>query len=134
MVARANYTKEFKIQIVHLVQSSGLPMAEIERQLGFGQGIIKSWVAEYKRLGDEAFPGPTGPKGPREKSLIDQMRRLEKKLGTLKRNLESTERERDILQKAVALLAKPKPAATWTDLPPDKYELLGWESKSDKDP
>ena len=88
------YDKEFKIEAVLLASEPGNTQAQIERNLGLGQGVISRWKRQLKSDGNQAFPG----KG-RLKPDDDEMRRL-------KRENERLRRERDILKKAVAIFSE----------------------------
>jgi transposase len=88
------FDKEFKIEAVRLASEPGNTQSEIERDLGISQGIISRWKREFRKDGDQAFPG----KG-RLKPDDDEMRRL-------KRENERLRQERDILKKAVAIFSE----------------------------
>lgn len=88
------YDKEFKIEAVRLASEPGNTQSGIERDLGISQGIISRWKREFRRDGEQAFPG----KG-RLKPDDEQLRRL-------KRENERLRRERDILKKAVAIFSE----------------------------
>jgi transposase len=81
------YTKEFKEEAVKLVQSSGKPAAQIARDLGISDSALYMWQKELAAKGSNAFPG-TGHQSAQE----EEIRRL-------KRELEITRQERDILKK-----------------------------------
>ena len=51
------YDKEFKIEAVLLASEPGNTQAQIERNLGIGQGIISRWKRQLKSDGEYAFPG-----------------------------------------------------------------------------
>ena len=93
---RKTYTREFKIEAVRLLETSGKSGHEIEDDLGIGRGQVYRW---RKQVGEEsgnirAFPG-TGK--PRDEELV-----------RLKRELAIVREERDILRKAVAIFSRPK--------------------------
>lgn len=81
--ARQTYTGEFKREAVELVMRSGKSMAEVERELGLSKGLLKQWVRDAKRDGEQAFPG----KG-RLKADDERVRRLERELAAAKPYLE----------------------------------------------
>ena len=89
------YTREFKIEAVRLLESTGKSQAEIERELGIGYSNLSRWKRQYGEQGEEAFPG-RGCLTPEE----ERIRRLE-------RENEILRQERDILKKAVAIFSKP---------------------------
>jgi transposase len=88
------YDKEFKIEAVRLASEPGNTQAQIQRDLGIGQGVISRWKRELKLDGEQAFPG----KG-NFKPQDEELRRL-------KRENEKLRRERDILKKAVAIFSE----------------------------
>ena len=88
------YDKEFKMEAVRLALESGNSQAQIERDLGIGQGVLSRWKHEIMRDGNDAFPGKGNLK-PQD----EEFRRL-------KRENERLRRERDILKKAVAIFSE----------------------------
>ena len=40
---RKTYTREFKLEALHLVETSGKPIAQIERDLGLIKGLMHHW-------------------------------------------------------------------------------------------
>lgn len=93
---RRQYSREFKIEAVRLLETSGKSSATIERELGIGDGCLSRWRKKFAADGDDAFPGH-GKMMPEQ----EEIRRL-------KRELEITRQERDILKKAVAIFSKPE--------------------------
>ena len=81
------YTPEFKREAVRLAQTSGKPIAHVARELGISDTSIHQWRKELTEHGSEAFPG-SGHQTAQE----EEIRRL-------KRELEITKQERDILKK-----------------------------------
>ena len=95
--ARKKYTKEFKLETLKLVETSGKPIAVIERELDLSSGCIRNWQHRLAKKGQKnAFPG-NGRLGEDEA----RVRQLERELAILRQ-------ERDILKKAIAVLS-PKP-------------------------
>jgi transposase len=80
------YTAEFKRVAVRLAQTSGKPIAQVARELGISDTSIHEWRKQLAAHGDEVFPG-SGHQTPQE----EELRRL-------KRELEVTRQERDILK------------------------------------
>lgn len=91
---RRTYSSEFKSEAVELAASSGRTMAEVERELGLPEGLLKQWVRKAKRDGEAAFPG----RG-RLTATDEEMRRL-------RRENEILRQERDILKKAIAIFTQ----------------------------
>jgi transposase len=90
---RRSYDQEFKREAVRVVVEEGRPVAEVERNLGLGNGVLRRWVREFKEDPEYAFPGKGRVKVPEE-----EVRRL-------KKELERVSRERDILKKALAIFS-----------------------------
>lgn len=88
------YTVEFKREAVRLAQTSGKPIAQVARELGISDSSIHQWRKELAAHGDEAFPG-SGHQTVQE----EELRRL-------KRELEVTRQERDILKKALIVFSR----------------------------
>jgi transposase len=72
---------------VRLAQTSGKPITQVARELGISDTSIQKFRKELAEHGQEAFPG-SGHQTAQEEGL----RRL-------KRELERTQKERDILKK-----------------------------------
>jgi transposase len=92
------YTREFKLETLRLLRSSGKTKADLERELGLYPGQLRLWKRAFnKEEGDvkQAFPG-TGHQNDAEAEV-----------SRLKRELEIVRQERDILKKAIAFRAKP---------------------------
>lgn len=92
---RKKYTKEFKIEAVRLLRTSGKSQSKIEEELGIGSGCLSRWKKKYAEDGEEAFPGH-GRLTP-DKERIRQ----------LERENEILRQERDILKKAVTIFTHP---------------------------
>ncbi len=86
------FTKEFKLEAVQLVKTSNKPLAQIARDLGIADSTLHStlhhWCNLFSEQGKQAFPG-SGHQTPE----AEELRRL-------KRELEVTRQERDILKKS----------------------------------
>ena len=92
---RRTYSREFKLEAVRLLETSGKSIIEIERELGIGHGCLCRWRKALATEGEDAFPGH-GRLAPEQ----EEIRRL-------KRELEIARQERDILKKAVAIFSHP---------------------------
>ncbi len=89
------YTAEFKREAVRLAQTSGKTIAHIARELGISDTSIHEWRKQLAAHGAEAFRG------------LGHQTAQEEELRRLKRELEVTRQERDILKKALMVFAKP---------------------------
>jgi transposase len=88
------FTKEFKQEAVQLVQTSGKSQSQVARDLGIADSTLHHWCKEFSEHGKQAFPG-SGHQTAQE----EELRRL-------KRELEVTRQERDILKKALAIFSR----------------------------
>lgn len=84
------YTKEFKLEAVHLVQSGQKSQAQIARDLGVADSTLSHWRKELTEHSNDAFPS-SGHQTP-----------LEEENRHLKREVEILRQERDILKKLSA--------------------------------
>ena len=92
---RRQFSKEFKTEAVELALRSNKAMIEIAGDLGIRPELLYRWKSEYKANKEQAFPGTGHLHDPEE----EQVRRLE-------RELRSTQEERDILKKALAIFSR----------------------------
>ena len=88
------YTQEFKQEAVQLVKRSGKPMSQIARELGVSDSALSKWCKQWAEQGEQAFPGSGHQSAEQE-----EIRRL-------KRELEVTRQERDILKKVVGIYSR----------------------------
>jgi transposase len=93
---RRQYSREFKLDAVRLLETSGKSAAQLERELGIGKGNLGRWKRKLAEDGSDAFPG--------HGRLTAEQERIRK----LERELEIARQERDILKKAVAIFSHPK--------------------------
>lgn len=54
---RRQYTREFKLEALRLLETSGKSAAQIERDLGIGSGNLYRWKQKQDKDGQHAFPG-----------------------------------------------------------------------------
>lgn len=92
---RRTYSQEFKLEALRLLETSGKSAAEIERDLGIGDGCLGQWKKKLAANGENAFPGH-GRLAPEQEEILK-----------LKRELEIVRQERDILKKAIAIFSRP---------------------------
>lgn len=91
---RRVYSKDFKEEAVRLYETSGKSARQIEHDLDITPGLIQKWRARLRQAGTQAFPG----KG--------HLTEAEAELRRLKRELEITRQERDILKKAIEVFSR----------------------------
>ncbi|GHO70404.1 hypothetical protein KSC_092960 [Ktedonobacter sp. SOSP1-52] len=80
------FTKEFKLEAVQFAERSGRSQAQVARDLGIADSTLHHWCKEFARQGSQAFPGS------------GHQTQQEEELRRLKRELEMTRQERDILK------------------------------------
>ena len=91
---RRNYTREFKIEAVRRIAAEGRSLAEVARELGLGESLLRSWKQTLAAEGEQAFPGKGNPP-----ALEEELRRLRAENQRLRM-------EREVLKKATAFFAK----------------------------
>ena len=89
---RRSYTREFKLEAVRLLKTSGKNGHKIEKELGIGSGQIYRWRAALKAEGEQAFPGQGVPR--------------DEELARLRKELAEVREDRDILRKALAFFSR----------------------------
>jgi transposase len=87
MIKKKQYTDEFKREALRLLESSGKPVATLERELGLSHGLLRGWRKRFR---------VSASNGSLELSDVE---RLKAELRRVKRELEIVQQERDILKK-----------------------------------
>ena len=93
---RKRYGREFKLEAVRLMKTSGKSVSQIERDLGIGKGNLWRWEKKLTKDGEHAFPG--------HGRLTPEQERIR----PLEREDEILRQQRDILKKVVAIFSHPK--------------------------
>jgi transposase len=88
---RRKFTVEFKAEAVRLVASSGKPLAQIARELGLNEQVLRNWKKKA-----------TAADG---SGLVPDRFAQEEEIRRLRRELLRVTEERDILKKATAFFA-----------------------------
>lgn len=95
MGKRQSFTREFKLEAVRLLRSSGRPAAEVARELGVRRNQLYKWDEQFKNKGtDEVFPGPG-----RRVGAAGELARLQRENVRL-------QEENEILKKAARYFAR----------------------------
>lgn len=92
MPQRRRFSPEYKQEAVQLVRQSDLPVAEIARNLGINENMLRRWIKEASEPGNRAFSGHGKPRD-------EEIARLQKELRQVKK-------ERDFLREAATFFAK----------------------------
>jgi transposase len=88
------FSREFKLEAVKLVRERGVSRAQAARDLGLHPNVLRKWVKDFASDPQQAFPGR------------GKMKPDDAEVARLRRELEKTKAERDILKKAIAFFAK----------------------------
>jgi transposase len=91
---RRNYTREFKVEAVRRIAAEGKSLAEVARELGLGESLLRGWKQALVAEGERAFPGKGNPPA------------VEEELRGLRAENQRLRMEREILKKATAFFAK----------------------------
>jgi len=91
---RGRYSREFKLDAIHLAKESKLSPREVSINLGLNPQLVERWIKEYELDNEDSFPG------------VGQPKQGERELYALRRKLKQTEEERDILKKALTIFSK----------------------------
>jgi transposase len=94
---RRTYTKEFKVEAVRLAESRDSKTTDIATNLGVSPNVLNRWIREYHADTQYTFPGQ------------GKMKEPEEELRQLRKELEDTKMERDILKKALAFFSRQSP-------------------------
>ncbi len=90
------YTKEFKLEALELLASSGKSAAQLERELGITKGLLLKWRDRYQVRREQG-----------EVSLApSDLAAAQAEVRQLRRQLAIAEQERDILKKAVSIFSR----------------------------
>ena len=93
MGKRRQYTNEFKLDAVKLVESSNTSMAQVARNLGIGETVLSRWVKQFGQRADGTRFTPE-----QQEELI-----------RLRRENTLLRMERDILKKAMGICVRELP-------------------------
>lgn len=94
MQAKKQYTDDFKKEAIHLLETSGKTVTQLERDLGISHGLLRKWQKRFQ----------VNPKT--SKLELSEVESLKTELRQMKRELEITRMERDILKKTVGIFSK----------------------------
>lgn len=93
-MAVRQYSDEFKKNALHLLETSGKRLTEIERELGIPHGLLRKWQAKW------AINPST------EALEVSEVAALQAEIKRLHRELERVTMEREILKKTVGIFSK----------------------------
>lgn len=94
MESKRTYSEEFKRNAIQVLETSGKRLTEVERDLGIPHGLLRKWQRRFQV-------------NPVSAELeLSEVARLEAEVRALKRELEITRMEREILKKTVSIFSK----------------------------
>jgi transposase len=91
------YTKEFKLEALQLLESTGKSAGQLERDLGITPGMLLKWRARYqvqKKAGQGESLAPS------------DLEAANAEIRRLRRELAAAEEEREILKKVVNIFSR----------------------------
>jgi len=94
MQAKRQYSDDFKKEAIRLLESSGKKVSEIEEELGITHGLLRKWRNRFQ-------VDPVS-----EQLELSEVEQLKAQLREVRRELEITRMERDILKKTVGIFSK----------------------------
>ncbi len=97
MKQRNQFSREFKIEAVRLLEEGKKPGAELARELGIKRNQLYKWKEEIAKHQGEAFPG--SGRRPGRGTVAEEIARLKKELARV-------QEENEILKKAAAFFAR----------------------------
>lgn len=101
---RRDFTPEFKREAVALLESSGRPLMQIATELGISPSMLRNWraVVNGGRPRSRARTRAPSPNASPIASPADQAAEIAR----LRRELDRTRMERDVLKKAIGIFAE----------------------------
>jgi len=102
---RLHYDEQFKRDAVALLES-GRGATQLSRELGVSLWNLRDWKRMFGSGGPKASAAPA--KGPTPGGVVE----LSAEVADLRRQLEAVSRQRDILKKALGIVAQEPPNAT----------------------
>lgn len=97
---RREFSPEFKREAVALLETSGRPLMQVAMEVGISPSMLRTWRAVVRDgviRSRAAVPG-----APPLPSVADQA----SEIARLKRELDRTRMERDVLKKAIGIFAE----------------------------
>ena len=97
---RREFSPEFKRETVALLESSGRPLMQVATEVGISPSMLRNWRAVVR--GGTARSRAATPSVSPMPSPADQSSEITR----LKRELDRTRMERDVLKKAIGIFAE----------------------------
>ena len=91
------YTKEFKLEALGLLKSSGKSAGQLERELGITSGMLLKWRDRYQVVSEE---------NQESKLVPSDLEAAKREIQRLQRELTEVAEEREILKKVVNIFSR----------------------------
>jgi transposase len=91
------YSQDFKLRALELLNRGDKPASQIERELGITPGLLVKWHARYQILEKEGKPVQLSP---------SDIEGAKAEIRRLQRELANAEEEREILKKALNIFSR----------------------------
>ena len=101
---RREFTPEFKREAVALLESSGRPQMQIAAELGIQPSMLRQWRTTLN--GASLRSPPAGLPGVPPTSPVASPSDQAAEIARLRRELDRTRMERDVLKKAIGIFAE----------------------------
>ena len=101
---RRDFTPEFKREAVALLESSGRPLMQIATELGISPSMLRNWRAVVNGGPPRSRAGARTPSP--STSPIASPADQAAEIARLRRELDRTRMERDVLKKAIGIFAE----------------------------
>ena len=101
---RREFTPEFKREAVALLESSGRPQMHVAAELGIQPSMLRQWRATLN--GAPPRPRSAGSTGSAPPSPVASPSDQAAEIARLRRELDRTRMERDVLKKAIGIFAE----------------------------
>ena len=102
--SRREFTPEFKREAVALLESSGRPQMQIAAKLGIQPSMLRNWRAALNGGAPRSRGGSQAPAANTASGMSPADQAAE--IARLRRELERTRMERDVLKKAIGIFAE----------------------------
>jgi transposase len=101
---RRAFTPEFKREAVALLESSGRPQMQIAAELGIQPSMLRQWRATLHGAAARSRPAALPAASPTSSLASPSDQAAE--IARLRRELDRTRMERDVLKKAIGIFAE----------------------------
>src|SRR4051812_47203123 len=101
---RREFPPEFKREAVALLESSGRPQMQIAAELGIQPSMLRQWRSALS--GTSPRPRSAGSVGASPPSPVTSSSDQAAEIARLRRQLDRTRMERDVLKKAIGIFAE----------------------------